>query len=371
MPTSISTFFAAIRAADLTAVRALATANPSLLTSHDPTCFGAVPLTAAVNINNRAMVDLLLDLGANPNQPSDWWAGGFVPLDSASEPMARHLIARGAKLTSHAAARLGWFDQLRELLTANAALARALGGDGQTPLHYASTPAIADLLLAHGADINQRDIDHASTPAEYLATSHPHTAAHLFSLGATPDPFMAACIGDAQRLERLLTTQPEGVNVRISRQRFPAAPPAAGHIYLYTIGEGCTLLHAAASRGHAGVIRWLASHGADLNARGGYDDATPLHSAAWTDQPAAVAALLDAGADINVKSGPMHRNQPLGWAIVAGSLAAAHVLIERGAAIAPHHRQDAAKGAAGDFREFNPTRPPDHRLQIARLPGLA
>jgi hypothetical protein len=231
------------------------------------------------------MVDLLLELGADINQKSDWWAGGFGVLDSADANMAAYLISRGVKLTPHAAARLGMIGALRAMLTADPSLVHARGGDGQMPLHLASTPEIAALLLDLGAPIHAKDIDHASTPAEYLATTHPQTAAYVLTRGATPDPFMAVCIGDLPLLERLLASEPQGVNIRISRDRFPAPPPAAGHIYLYTIGEGRTLLHAAAVAGQPDAITLLVARGADSNARGGYDNATPLHAAAWSNRP--------------------------------------------------------------------------------------
>ena len=42
------------------------------------------------------------------------------------------------------------------------------GGDGKTVLHCAATRAIAELLLDSGADVQARDIDHASTALQYL-----------------------------------------------------------------------------------------------------------------------------------------------------------------------------------------------------------
>jgi hypothetical protein len=268
--------------------------------------------------------------------------------------MSAYLLGRGATLTAHAAARLGKAAELRAMLDADPTLVHARGGDGQTPLHFAATPEIAELLLSRGAAIDALDIDHASTPAHWRAGSHPAVGAYLVSRGAAPDPFMAVRIGDVALLEKLVSREAAGVDVRVTRERFPAPSPAAGHIYLYTIGEGCGLLHCAADCGQAGAITWLAAHGADVGVRAGYDDATPLHNAAWNDQAAAVTALLDAGADINAASGPMHHNEPIGWAIVGGSYGAFCALKARGAAIKPHHVEDAKKGAAGAFRGFKP-----------------
>jgi ankyrin repeat protein len=124
-------------------------------------------------------------------------------------------------------------------------------------------------------------------------------------------------------------------------------------------------MHAAAQANQPAAVRWLAANGADPNARGGYDDATPLHAAAWGDKPAAAASLLDSGADINARSGPMHHNEPIGWAIVGGSVNTFRVLLDRGAVLHDHHVEDARKGAEGAFREFNPRRPQEAWQQIA------
>lgn len=363
----LTTFIRAVRGGDLEAVRTMASADPALVRATDPRCFGATPLIRAVDTDNRPMVDLLLELGADIDQRSDWWAGGFGVLDSAGDAMAEYLLQRGATLTPHAAARLGKTDELRAMLAADPSLVHARGGDGQTPLHFARTSEIADLLLAHGARIDALDVDHGSTPAQWLSEPGPVVAAHLVSRGAAADPFLATRVGNVSLLESLIATEPEGVRVRVSRERFPVPPPAAGQIYLFTIGEGCTLLHAAAGADQPPVIQWLAAHGADVNARGGYDDGTPLHTAAWGDKTAAIGALLDAGADINAKSGNMHRNEPIGWAIVSGAVNAFRALLDRDAIVQPWHREDARRGAQGTFREFNPRRPIEAWQEIVRM----
>ena len=363
----LSTFFRAVRGGDLETVRAMASADPALVRATDPRCFGATPLIRAVDTDNRPMVDLLLELGADIDQRSDWLAGSFGVLDSAGDEMAEHLLRRGATLTPHAAARLGKTDELRAMLAADPSVVHARGGDGQTPLHFARTPEIADLLLAHGARIDALDVDHASTPTQWLSESRPAVAAHLVLRGAAADPFLAARIGDVSLLESLIAPAPEGVRVRVSRERFPAPPPAAGHIYLFTIGEGCTLLHAAAGADQPRAVQWLAAHGADVNTRGGYDNGTPLHTAAWGDKAAAVGALLDAGADINAQSGEVHRNEPIGWAIVSGAANAFRVLMDRGAVVQSWHLEDARRGTQGAFREFNPRRPIEAWQEIVRM----
>ena len=49
------------------------------------------------------------------------------------------------------------------------------GGDGQTPLHFARSRAVIDLVLDAGADIDARDVDHCATAAEWML-DHTHSA---------------------------------------------------------------------------------------------------------------------------------------------------------------------------------------------------
>ena len=121
-----------------------------------------------VHVRSRQMLDVLLDAGADINGRSRWWAGGFGILDCASPEVSTYAIERGAAVDAHAAARLGLVERLRDLLRQNPALVHARGGDGQTPLHMAKTVEIATQLLDAGADINARDVDHESTPAQYM-----------------------------------------------------------------------------------------------------------------------------------------------------------------------------------------------------------
>lgn len=59
--------------------------------------------------------------------------------------------------------RLGMMAKLRELVAADPDVVHARGGDGQTPLHFTSTVEVAEFLLANGAEIDARDVDHEST----------------------------------------------------------------------------------------------------------------------------------------------------------------------------------------------------------------
>ena len=130
--------------------------------------FGQQALFAAVQRSDRATIDVLLQAGANIRKRTDWWAGGFGVLDDCDPSLVTFLVERGAVIDAHAAARLGMMPKLRELVVADADVVHARGGDGQTPLHFASTVEVASFLLDNGADINALDVDHESTPAQYM-----------------------------------------------------------------------------------------------------------------------------------------------------------------------------------------------------------
>ena len=104
-------------------------------------------------------------------------------IDNADAGLAAHAIERGAVITVHAAARLGLIEKLKELIEADPDLLHARGGDGQTPLHFAATVEVAAYLLDRGADIDARDVDHESTPAQYMVRSRQEVARFLVERG--------------------------------------------------------------------------------------------------------------------------------------------------------------------------------------------
>src|SRR5688572_6562903 len=163
--------------------------------------FGAPAITHACT---RELLDVLLEAGADINAKSNWWAGGFALVHSAKPELARYAVERGAKVDVHAAARLGMLDKVRELVSANPELVHARGGDGQTPLHFASTIEIAEYLLSQGADINARDVDHESTPAQYMLDGRQEITRYLVQRGCTTDILMAAALGDEELVRKHL-----------------------------------------------------------------------------------------------------------------------------------------------------------------------
>ena len=219
--------------------------------------FGATPLLAAVPFTNRDMIDALLQAGADINQKSHWWAGGFGVLDD-DRGMASFLIERGARVDVHAAAKLGMMDVLERLVQDDEGVVHARGGDGQTPLHVAQTVAVAEWLLNHGADIDARDVDHESTPAQYMIRDRQAVARFLISRGCSSDILMAAALGNLALVRTHLEADPGCIRMFVADEWFPKRDPRAGGcIYIWTLGQLATPHSVAREFGHEEVFQFL------------------------------------------------------------------------------------------------------------------
>ena len=258
---------AAVRAGDVGRAAQLLVDVPDLRRRLDDSLpglpFDGTLLLAAVGRSDRLMIDLLLENGANINQRSRWWAGGFGVLDSNTE-LADFLIARGAAVNVHAASRLGRSDTLIELLTRDPSLVHARGGDGQTPLHVAANVETARVLVERGAAIDTRDIDHESTPAQYAIRERQDVARYLLSRGCRTDLLMAAALGESALAERLLDADPAAIRTVVSDRFFPMSNPrAGGTIYFWTLGRNKTAHAVAREFGHEALFQWLLERSPD------------------------------------------------------------------------------------------------------------
>jgi ankyrin repeat protein len=349
---------AAVRLDDAARVRAVLSRFPSLAARLDDALpnrpFGATPLIAAVHQRNRAMVEMLLDAGANVNQRTHWWAGGFGVLGDDAE-LNSYLISRGAAVDAYDAARLGMLDRLAELLTVNPSLVHARFGDGQTPLHVAASVDIAKLLLDRGADIDATDVDHESTPAQYLVGEHPDVVRFLISRGCRTDILMASAAGDAELVRKHLDRDPDTIRTCVSPRFFPMSNPrAGGTIYIWSLGKYRTAHSIARERGYADVLHILddntppllalelaceAGDGAkvrQLQQAGaavalGETAGVAIVHAAELNNGASAALMLSAGwsAKMHDQSG----TTALHWAAFHGNAALAAELIRRGAEV--------------------------------------
>jgi ankyrin repeat protein len=250
----IDEFVEAVGAGQTARVRTLLTTTPAVRPYIDRPLFpfGAPAVVAAKD--DREMVATLLEFGADINARSDWWAGGFGVLDSTSADQAAWLISRGALVDIHAAAALGMIERVKEWLARDPSLVHAPGGDGQRPLHFASTKEIVGLLLEHGAEIDARDTDHRSTAAQYKVKDA-ELCRYLIQCGAAVDIFMAAALGDRELVEQVLDVDPESITARIGEPGYEPVPP--GHIYQWKLDGGPSVLMVAAKDGGPEIYEFL------------------------------------------------------------------------------------------------------------------
>ena len=321
----------------------------------------------------QPLLTLLLEAGADVNLKSDWANGPFTVLDRADEATARFLIARGATLTANVAARLGWLDELAALVAGDPSLVHARGGDGQQPLHEATTVEIADFLLDQGAGIDVPCIDHKSMPAQYALVERPEVCRRLLERGATPDIYMAARFGDIALATRLIGDDPACVAARIHEPGYAPVPPL--HIYCWSLGFGRSPHDIASRYGHHELRELLTKHSppgvrflnavmagdegsaraamaddpsitssltrddhgrlaialffehfsaADVMLTLGFDPAAPgidggtaLHAACWVGHVAFVERILARGVIPVDARDPKHGSTPLGWTAFA------------------------------------------------------
>jgi ankyrin repeat protein len=303
--------------------------------------FDSPPLTGA---QSRAMIDMLLAAGADINAKSQWWAGGFGFLHTADSELAAYAIERGAVVDVHAAARLGHLDRLRELIERDPQSVHDRGGDGQTPLHFARTVEIAAFLLGHGAHIDALDIDHESTPAQWMLGDRLEVARYLVQRRCTTDILLAAAAGDVDCVRKHLDADPGCIRVRASEEFFPMVnPKAGGKIYYWTLGPRASVYQAAAKGGDTDVLHllmerspsnaklvaacWLhdsamvaslkAQH-ANIAANLSEVDRTEIAHAARNNDTEAVLLMLEAGFPVLARG--QHLGTPLHWAAWHGNL---------------------------------------------------
>lgn len=277
--------------------------------------------------NDAAMVDVLLEFGADPNVRSAWWAGPFHALHVATGAAAARLLAAGAVPDACAAAQLDDADLVTRMLAADPTRVSERGGDGQTPLHFARSRRVVDLLLDAGADIDARDVDHRATPAEWMlersqGAGRYELARYLVERGASADIFLAAALGLTDRAVALLRGNPALLDETTGRGQYAERPPSSFHIYLWSIGGNRSPLEVAAQFGHEDTLaamlafatpvqrlrltcrrtdteaaRALVGEHPDLVASLSAQDHRAIADAAWDGDAPAVALMLELGFD--------------------------------------------------------------------------
>jgi hypothetical protein len=252
---SLDEFKRAVRDGDAQTLRELLTRHEKVRAAiNEPMfSFDSPALVAVAGRGDVRLVDVLLEFGADPNRRSSWWAGGFHPLYSAEGAVAERLLAAGAIPDLCAAAHLDRVDLVERMLNEDPSSVHTRGGDGQTALHFARSRAVVDALLGAGADPDARDVDHRSTPAQWMlgdaadpARSRLALARHLVDRGASADIFLCAALGLTGRARTMLQADPSLLSLRTAQGEYAELAPSSYHIYMWTIGANLSPLQTAA-----------------------------------------------------------------------------------------------------------------------------
>lgn len=166
----------------------------------------------------------------------------------------------------HQAVSNGDAGRVRQLLKQDPSLVHAPGLDGGRPLHFCTSVEIAEFLLDAGAELDARDDDHGSTPAQWLVREAPEVVRLLLERGAEADLFLAAALGDLELAQALVEDDPAWTSYRIGNNLGPF--PGIGHgvpghggrggtILQWTVGFNCSAQEAAFHRGHEEIFRYL------------------------------------------------------------------------------------------------------------------
>lgn len=322
---------AALMHGDAATARALFAQHPEFRRLIDAPLFAFnAPATVAFAAN-ADLVQVLLELGADPNARSAWWAGPFHALHIATGAAAERLLAAGAIPDACAAAHLDDVALLASMLAHDPAGAQEPGGDGQTPLHFAQSRAAVDLLLSAGADIDARDVDHRATPAQWMLDGRRDggryaLARYLGERGAACDIFLAAALGRTADVVRMLEHDSSLLDLETDEGVYAPQPPSSAHIYTWTIGAHRAPLDVAAQLGNdetlAAMLRfatprqqlWLACRRGDTDGTRALVAEHPalvssltraehgaVSDAAWNGDAAAVRTMLAIGLDPQVR----------------------------------------------------------------------
>jgi ankyrin repeat protein len=282
--------------------------------------FDAPPVVGVSRQWNAAkLIPILVKYGADPNVRSSWWAGGYSALDGANEETVQVLLDAGAKFDVWSAAAHGRVSVLEELLDQDPSLVNAPGGDGERPLHFASNPEVAELLVARGGDLEIRDVDHESTPIQYQI-SNPDVLKVLLKHGAKGDIFTAVAVDDLDLLDRILKADPDSASAMVGRAPFITVQSTGGHIYVYKLGSGMTPQQLAVERGSKEIIDRLDAAS---------DPKRRFLAAAWSGNRSKVNAILQEHPDL-VGSGRQEISHVVAWAAQAGRTEAVKILLEAG-----------------------------------------
>jgi hypothetical protein len=247
--------------------------------------------------------------------------------------------------------------QAAAMLAKDASLAKVTSTqDRATPLHLATSVAMAKLLLDNGADINARDGHYSATALRWAASNlwdHGRSRMDLVRYlqskgGSETDIYFAAAVGDVARLQTIVSGDPSVVNKRSDNND--------------VLFGGGTALQVAAYADRLDVVKFLLDHGANGHDRSEWKNTEAVEKAAWTGATDVVEYLLDRGATVNGTDKDF-THSPLYNAATSGHADVVKILIAHGAvgspvlisavrsAMANAHPGDPNTGTPQEFQE--------------------
>lgn len=250
-PVDLEPFKAAVVAGNADAVRKILRDQPAVRRKIDAPVFEMDAPAVVAARHHRAVVDVLLEFGADINARGQFWGRGVGVLDDVAPDSAAYYVSRGAATDLGEFARAvksGDVAAARRMLELNPALRRhvnrPLFSFGQRPVSAArDNLPMLDLLLQYGADINLKS-DWWAGGFGVLDGIDPARADGLITRGAVVDIHAAAHLGRLERVKELVAQDPSLIE-------------AKG-------GDGKRPLHDAST---PQIIDFLLDHGADIDAR--------------------------------------------------------------------------------------------------------
>ncbi|KAF3022936.1 hypothetical protein E8E14_005307 [Neopestalotiopsis sp. 37M] len=302
---------------------------------------GKTALQAAAEAGSLAIVERLLEMGADINAPAGRHHGKTalqVAAKTGNMVIVDCLLRQNADVNApgpdthgrtalQAAAEAGHLQIIKYLLEYGANInAPAADTHGRTALQAAAEAGhlqIVEYLLEYGANINAPAADtHGRTALQAAAEAgHLQIVEYLLeqkadvNAPAAPDSGRTALQAAAEaghlQIVKWLLEQKADVNA-------PAAPDS-----------GRTALQAAAEVGHLQIVEYLLEHKADVNAPAAHSDSgrTALQAAAGAGHLQIVKWLLEQKADVNAPAAPDGRTA-LQAAVGAGHLQIVKWLLE-------------------------------------------
>ncbi len=247
---------------------------------------GHTALMAAAYYGHKSVVKRLLEAGANPNILSDD--------DGLGKGMTALMLVAGSFFASNRQA-------IAKLLIANGADVNQQGLRGKTAIVYAALAGsgyrdCVETLIAAGADLDLRD-DRGHTVLTLVAAAENYQLLNLLiQAGASTaglesiQLIQAATVGNVERVRSLIATNK--VNLDLDR--------------------GAAIGNAAAA-GHTEIVELLIQAGANVNLsnQAGF---TPIASAAYAGYGEIVRLSIAAGADIQAPASESHSYSALEYA---------------------------------------------------------